>query len=248
MLCCRCSTRIALLALVILQAICPAIAHPRGICPGEQLYSEGRYREAMAWYVEQCKSSGKEPELFYNLGNIHYQLGEYTRARGYWHKAIARGRNTPLHARALYNIGNSFFRENRFRDAAAFYLEALRIDPEDKDARLNLAKSLQKRDRAVQGGGDKKKDSAQQVTKDGRNRAAPGKDSAGRANRKQALSPGKSTSGSRCATSRRDFRCDKVLSREEVDYLLGSVAEGKRKSIPFPDKAARKSDNSVEDW
>ena len=43
-----------------------------------------------------------------------------------------------LRAQAYYNMGNSFYRQGQFAEAIAAYKEALKLNPDDQDAKHNL--------------------------------------------------------------------------------------------------------------
>jgi tetratricopeptide (TPR) repeat protein len=45
-----------------------------------QAYDEGRYDEAAASYEQLLNDGARSPELYYNLGNAHYRMGDVGRA------------------------------------------------------------------------------------------------------------------------------------------------------------------------
>ncbi|MEY2547835.1 MAG: hypothetical protein QOD64_417, partial [Verrucomicrobiota bacterium] len=45
-----------------------------------QAYAEGRYEEAANGYESLVSSGGRHPNLFYDLGNAKYRLGDFGQA------------------------------------------------------------------------------------------------------------------------------------------------------------------------
>src|SRR5207302_2380872 len=77
------------------------------------------------------------PEISINLGNALAALGEHDRALVEYGRGIdaATGK---IRAIAFYDRGTSLFRLGRILDARAAYVEALRLDPNDRDAKFNV--------------------------------------------------------------------------------------------------------------
>lgn len=86
--------------------------------------------------------------LYYNKGTLEYETENYEAAE----KSLRRSLNTPdlgVQSRAYYNLGNTHYRmgENEqdqqkqlqsWQQATNFYIDALRLNPQDEDARHNL--------------------------------------------------------------------------------------------------------------
>jgi Ca-activated chloride channel family protein len=82
---------------------------------------------------------------YYNLGNLRQQQGDYDRAEALYQGATGRAEGE-LAQRAFYNLGGSLFRSGRLEEARAAFLEALRRDPNDTDAKVNLELTQQRID------------------------------------------------------------------------------------------------------
>jgi Ca-activated chloride channel family protein len=78
-----------------------------------------------------------DPRPLYNLGNLRQQKGEYGLAEVLYEGAAGRAAGE-LAQRASYNLGENLFRAGRFEEARAAFVEALRRDPGDTDAKVNL--------------------------------------------------------------------------------------------------------------
>lgn len=120
---------------------------------GNRLYRQGRFAEAVEAYESALESGRDSPELRYNLGTALLRLGRYEDAEPHFLAALA-AVDPELRERTLYNLGNRFLSDarraadpearGRLLDAAVeAYKQALRIRPEDEDAKWNLELALQ---------------------------------------------------------------------------------------------------------
>ena len=107
-----------------------------------RLYAEGRYAEAQVKYLEALRADPSSPVIRFNEGNALYQSQEYQRALEAYRDAIESG-DPGLAPGAWYNVGNSFFRQQQLEASIEAYKQALRIDPNDDDAKHNLERALQ---------------------------------------------------------------------------------------------------------
>lgn len=118
---------------------------------GNELYRQGRFEEAGAEYLKASKTGSPTPELSYNLGNVYFQQFRNSRnktgttgdtelakkAIESYQEAI-RSPSSSLRAKALYNLANTYALSGEFREALDHYREALRLAPDDLDAKHNL--------------------------------------------------------------------------------------------------------------
>lgn len=86
-----------------------------------------------------------DPRPFYNLGNLRQQQGDYGQAEALYQGATGRAEGK-LAQQAYYNLGESLFRAGRLVEARDAFLEALRRDPNDTNAKLNLELTQQRMD------------------------------------------------------------------------------------------------------
>lgn len=74
-----------------------------------------------------------------NLGNIFWQEGKISDARGHYEQAL---RINPDYAEAHNNLGDVFWREGKINDALRHYEQAIRIHPDFPEAHYNLGSVL----------------------------------------------------------------------------------------------------------
>jgi Ca-activated chloride channel homolog len=83
------------------------------------------------------------PELQYNLGNSLIKQNKYDAALKSLRQAVGKGEKD-LQESSWYNTGNALFHMDNFKDSVQAYIQALRINPADRDAKNNLEIALQK--------------------------------------------------------------------------------------------------------
>jgi Ca-activated chloride channel family protein len=104
---------------------------------GNRLFSEKSYEEAEKAYLEAQAKAPERPELQYNLGNALVKQKKYEPALQSLRNAISKG-SRGLSASAWFNTGNALFETGKYGDAVSAYIESLRLNPADRDAKHNL--------------------------------------------------------------------------------------------------------------
>jgi len=104
---------------------------------GNRLFREKSYEEAEKAYLEARAKAPERPELQYNLGNALVKQKKYEPALQSLRNAISRG-GRGLSSSAWFNTGNALFETGKYGDAVSAYIESLRLDPADRDAKHNL--------------------------------------------------------------------------------------------------------------
>ena len=116
----------------------------------DALESKGKLLQAL----ETCRSAQAEnpadPALCYNLGRIHYRLGNFLQAAETFLKAASSAPES-LAGDAFFNAGNAYYRMGMFKEAVEQYKRTLRLNWRDADAKINIElalKRLQEAERA----------------------------------------------------------------------------------------------------
>ena len=109
----------------------------------EQAYEQKDYQKALELYQEAQTHNPDSDTLAYNLGNTMYRLGRYQEA-GKLYNRILENKNPVLSADSYYNMGNTLYQMGRATDdqqnysqAVEAFKQAVRLDPEDRDAKYN---------------------------------------------------------------------------------------------------------------
>jgi Ca-activated chloride channel family protein len=106
---------------------------------GNEAFREQDYGRALAAY-EQAKEGAPElAEPYYNAANAHYRQEAYDLARAQVEQALVAGEgHDALDPFSFYNLGNNLFRMEQYEGAIESYIEALRLNPDDLEAKQNL--------------------------------------------------------------------------------------------------------------
>ena len=100
-------------------------------------YLGGDYGAALAGFVDQQVKRPDHPGIALNVGNAHYQMKNYAEAEKAFSTA-AFSAETDIRAEALYNLGNTAFRQGELEQAVELYKASLESNPDDTDAKFNL--------------------------------------------------------------------------------------------------------------
>ncbi|HKV50161.1 MAG TPA: VWA domain-containing protein [Gemmatimonadaceae bacterium] len=162
------ASRAAAAMLLIVALGIPRAAHaegPGGLrgagADGDELYRAGRYKEAAAAYEEALRS-GKDPaRLEYNLGTALLAAGDRDDAMAALEHAAQIADDADLRYRALFNLGLGYLQRARtaagqdksqaYQSALDAYRKALRLKPNELDAKWNY--ELANKNRKSGGGG-----------------------------------------------------------------------------------------------
>jgi tetratricopeptide (TPR) repeat protein len=110
---------------------------------GNRFFAQGKYEDAEKAYLDaQVKSPGR-PEVLYNLGNSLIKQNKFAQGVQSLHQSMSKG-NKEIRENSWYNAGNALFSEGNFKDSAESFIQALRLNPNDKDAKHNLELALLK--------------------------------------------------------------------------------------------------------
>ncbi len=100
-------------------------------------FSSGDFGAALERYRALQRERPGLAQLRVNAGNALYRLADYPRALSDHDVAIA-STDPAVRAVAFYDRGNTLFRLGRFEDARESYKDTLRLDPANRDAKVNL--------------------------------------------------------------------------------------------------------------
>ena len=127
-------------------------------------WDAGAYDQALEGFAERQTERPDDPELNLNVGAAHYKLDDFESADSQFYRAAAIG-DDELRSHALYNLGNSAYRQGKLEDAIDFYRASLEANPDDVDAKFNLEfvrEELMRRQQQNQGGQNRNENEEQE--------------------------------------------------------------------------------------
>jgi Ca-activated chloride channel family protein len=215
---------------------------------GNRLFRAGKYEEAARVYQEVL-AAGKAPAyVHYNLGTALLKLGRYAEAQQHLQLAT-REAEAELKQRASYNLGNRFLEAARKGDAGEettqlldaaveSYKQALRLDPNDMDAKWNLELALREQEKQNQSPQSGANEQRQQNQSDDKARASGG-GGGGSANQNQPSGQG----------NRRGQNYEqRPMSQEEADRVLSAVEQDERELTREKLKKGQRRTPVSRDW
>jgi len=116
---------------------------------GNMLYNQQEYPKAIEKYHEALQNDSESDMINFNTGAALYQTGDYAQAQEHFQKALL-SEDAALKQSAHYNLGNTLYRlaegvgpqnpqaaVEPLEHSLVQYEQALKIDPQDQDARAN---------------------------------------------------------------------------------------------------------------
>ncbi len=104
-------------------------------------FANGSYDDALAAYNAAATAMPNAPEPAYDAANTHYRQEAYDQAQQLLQSAQPNATGD-LAEHVNYNLGNSAYQQQQWDAAIAAYEDALRLDPNDADAKYNLELAL----------------------------------------------------------------------------------------------------------
>ena len=99
------------------------------------------WKEPTAFFVRTLKFAPDSPKIYYNLGNLYKNNGDYTKALECYKKAVAADAQ---YKRGYYNMGFVYAATGETEKAIESYKIVLEIDPDFVDAYNNLGNLYKK--------------------------------------------------------------------------------------------------------
>jgi tetratricopeptide (TPR) repeat protein len=109
---------------------------------GNKLYKEGKFDKALPEYKKAIEVNAGDPVANYNMGNAFFRNSRYVEAATTFDNTITNGKGTAIKQKAFYNKGVSLSKQNKLQESIEAYKSAVKLDPSDEDARINLQKAL----------------------------------------------------------------------------------------------------------
>lgn len=170
-------------AALLMLIASPAIAQSEKemIQQGNEAYAKKDYPAAATEYGKVLAKNSENATAQYNLGNAQYKSKKKEEAIASYDKAAAKLSSNVEKSNAYYNKGVVYHNDNKLPECIAAYKQALKLDPNNEDARQNLQRALKKQQEQKQD----KKDEKEQKKDDKQEQQKP-KPQPSRMNKKEA--------------------------------------------------------------
>lgn len=117
---------------------------------GVKAYEKGDYEAAAHAFNQALKSNPDNELAAFDLGNVHYRAQVWDAARQHYERLGQKSATPALRQNAFYNQGNVYLNQQQYDKAIEAYKQAVRLDPQDAEARYNLNYALEKKQQQQQ--------------------------------------------------------------------------------------------------
>lgn len=125
------------IAILILPTLLLAQPGRKDIIEGNKLFAEQKYDEALNKYRNASIEDPENPLIHFNLANAFYKKKKYEDALKDYEKSLS-VEDVLTQSKAYYNMGNTLYRLGKLPEAILAYKQALKLNPDDEDAKYNL--------------------------------------------------------------------------------------------------------------
>lgn len=159
----RLKTGLPLVFLLLLTNITFSQTSKKEIIKGNEAYKNKKYNEAAGAYQKALNRSPENTTAFYNLGNALYKTNKPEDALKAYDNTVQSANTNAMKQKAYYNGGVVLQSQNKLGECIKAYKNALKLDPNDEEARQNLQRALQQqKQQQQQDQKDKKQNKDQQ--------------------------------------------------------------------------------------
>lgn len=112
---------------------------------GNRAYERGDYETAVKYYMEALQNEPNNARVYFNLGNALSKLGKGEEARAAWDQSNTLTPSALDQSKAIYNKGNVAAEQQKWDQALQEYRNALKMNPNDPDAKHNYEMAVKKK-------------------------------------------------------------------------------------------------------
>lgn len=117
---------------------------------GNADYKKKAFVKADEQYAKALEKDSRNTVAQFNSGNARQQLKKYEDAAKAYEAAASNTNDPSIKAKAFYNQGLSYIRQNKLKEAIESFKKSLRLNPNDKETRENLQKALKEQQQQQQ--------------------------------------------------------------------------------------------------
>jgi Ca-activated chloride channel homolog len=223
-----------LVLLCTLTLALPTHVQADEIDKGASAYKNGNYSKAIDHFSAAQLKDPDRPELLYNLGSAFYKNKNYDAAETHLREALGKA-DPALKAKIHYDLGNIDFRKGRLKDAIKDYQAALKLAPNDDQAKENIEfvkKAMQQKPPPSKANGDQKdkKDSSQKQKQDKNQQAKASSNSKNKPSSKPSQGADKPSKKKRPTPSSQKMDADKKAPSPKASQKESASKEAENES------------------
>ena len=197
---------------------------------GVDLYNEQKFADAEVNFKKGTEESPNNFEAKFNLGDAYYKQQRYDEAMKAYQSAFVDAKNDLEKSDIYYNIGNSLLKSQKLKESIAAYKEALKLDPNDEQAKYNLSYALnqlnnqdQNQDQNQQQQNDENKDENKDQQQDQQN-----KDQQNQDKQNQDQQQNQQNQDQQQQQQQSQEEKEQELTKQEAEKILNALKENEK--------------------
>jgi len=111
---------------------------------GNSAYTDSNYTQAEEAYRKSAADDPSSAKAAFNLGDALYRQERYEEAIEAFEKSYGKQSDPQQQSKSLQNLGNAHYQMKNYQEAAKAYGESLKLDPENEEARYNMAQAIRR--------------------------------------------------------------------------------------------------------
>lgn len=127
---------------------------------GNLYYKNKKYKEALNSYLKAENDVPDKSAIAFNIANAYYKTNDFDNALKYFERSLRN--DNVFNAKVMFNMGDCYFKSGELKKSYEKFKAALKLDPDNRDAKYNLEFVLsmmeQNKGRRDKKKSDKKKD------------------------------------------------------------------------------------------
>ncbi len=247
---------------VIFAGICLLIVSPslsgqeerEYIRKGNKLYKKSEFAGSEGMYRRAQAPDSLSGDAGFNLGDALYKQKRFGEAsKEFARTVITSTRDSLKQAEEFYNLGNSLIKEQKFDESIQAYINSLKINPDNIQAKYNLAYAQDQLKKQEEQQNQDKKDKDKDKDQDQKNKdkdQKQDKDGQKKKDDQQQQDQQKDQQQDQEQNQQQNQQQPPSISREDAKRLLDALAvrEKETKEKVQQDKAAKTRVRVIKNW
>ena len=109
---------------------------------GNQLYKQKKFDQSQQEYQKAVSGAPANATANYNLGNAQFRKNSFDEASKSYNNSVEHADDKTVKEKGFYNKGVALIKQQKPDESIDAWKNALKLDPNDEDARENLEKAL----------------------------------------------------------------------------------------------------------
>ncbi len=136
---CKGTANLILILLLMYSGAVHAQSDKRYIRQGNREYEKNKYSDSEISYRKAADQNKNSPDAVFNTGDALYKQKKYEDAARQFIDNAKMNEDKNKKSAAMFNLGNSMLKANKLPESIDAYKGSLKLNPENREAKYNLA-------------------------------------------------------------------------------------------------------------